>query len=64
MMIGTAFFSQPTVLVAAYRPPGPHSGFVHDFAEFLSHLVLSYDKVVILGDFNLHYENADDPLKS
>ena len=46
------------------RSPAPYSGFVNAFSEFLSHLVISYDKVVILGDFNVHFENIDDPFTS
>ncbi|KAJ8245152.1 hypothetical protein GJAV_G00274640, partial [Gymnothorax javanicus] len=52
--------AQSIALVIVYRPPGQYSGFMHDFSELLSELVLSYDRIVILGDFNLHFERVDD----
>ncbi|XP_076831223.1 uncharacterized protein LOC143476767 [Brachyhypopomus gauderio] len=50
-------------LVTIYRPPGPYSEFLQEFAEFLSELVLTIERFVIVGDFNIHYENESDPLK-
>ena len=35
------------LLVVVYRTPGSYS-------EFLSQLVLSTDKVIVVGDFNIH----------
>ncbi len=40
------------VLATVYRPPGHHTGFIKEFADFLSELVLAADKVLIIGDFN------------
>lgn len=41
-----------------YRlPAGPDSEFLSDFSKFLSDLVLRTDKVITVGDFNIHVEN-------
>ncbi len=39
------------VLATVYRPPGHHTDFIKEFADFLSELVLPADKVLIVGDF-------------
>uniref|UniRef100_A0A0E9XE05 Endonuclease/exonuclease/phosphatase domain-containing protein n=1 Tax=Anguilla anguilla TaxID=7936 RepID=A0A0E9XE05_ANGAN len=35
---------------------------LREFAEFLSHLAISADKVIIVGDFNIHVDKNGDPL--
>ncbi|KAK0142789.1 hypothetical protein N1851_019280 [Merluccius polli] len=47
--------SYPILFALIYRPPKFASSFL---AEFLSSLVLNFDRVVLCGDFNLH---VDDP---
>ncbi len=42
------------VLATVYRPPGHHTDFIKEFADFLSELVLAADRVLIVGDFNIH----------
>ncbi len=45
------------VLATVYRPPGHHTDFIKEFADFLSELVLAADKVLIVSDFNIHVDN-------
>jgi len=42
------------LLTTIYRPPGHHKDFIKEFADFLSELVMAADKVLIVGDFNIH----------
>ncbi len=52
------------VLATVYRPPGHHSDFIKEFGDFISELVLAADKVLIVGDFNIHVDNEKDILNS
>ncbi|MBN3300411.1 MAF1 polymerase, partial [Amia calva] len=52
----------PLQLIAVYRPPGPYSFFMTKFSDLLSDLAIHYDKLIILGDFNIHIDIKDDPL--
>ncbi len=45
------------VLATVYRPPGHHTDFIKEFADFLSELVLAADKVLIVVDFSIHVNN-------
>lgn len=51
----------PIKFAIVYRPPKPPGSFLMELPEFLSTLVLNYDKVVICGDFNIP---VDDPTNS
>uniref|UniRef100_A0A8C5D409 Reverse transcriptase domain-containing protein n=1 Tax=Gouania willdenowi TaxID=441366 RepID=A0A8C5D409_GOUWI len=55
---------QPVLFVIIYRPPGPYSEFLSEFSEFISNLVLSSDKILIVGDFNIHVDKDSDSLSS
>ncbi|KAL0148144.1 hypothetical protein M9458_056546 [Cirrhinus mrigala] len=50
------------VLATVYRPPGHHTDFLKEFADFISELVLATDKVLIVGDFNIHVDVENDAL--
>ncbi len=52
------------VLATVYRPPVHHTDFIKEFADFLSELVLAADKVLIVGDLNIHVDNEKDALGS
>ncbi|XP_052444554.1 uncharacterized protein LOC127986312 [Carassius gibelio] len=52
------------VLATVYRPPGHHTDFIKEFGDFTSELVLAADKVLIVGDFNIHVDNEKDALGS
>ncbi len=49
------------VLASVYRPPGHHTDFIK---ECISELVLAADKVIIVGDFNIHVDNQKNVLGS
>ncbi|XP_030264935.1 uncharacterized protein LOC115576546 [Sparus aurata] len=49
-------------LVVLYRPPGPYSQFLEEFGEFIADLVTRSDKILIIGDFNIHLNKPSDPL--
>ena len=53
---------QPILFVTVYRAPGPYSEFLSEFSEFLSTLVLKTDKVIIVGDFNIHVDDDKNSL--
>ena len=44
----------PVIILVIYRPPKPNTAFIQEFAELLSHFMTRYDKILILGDFNIH----------
>ena len=35
--------------------------FLDDFAELLEEVLVSYGKIVCMGDFNLHVNNMENP---
>ena len=53
-----------TIFAIIYRPPGPYTEFLADISELLSDLVLRANKVIVVGDFNIHMDNKDDSLRT
>ncbi len=49
-------------LATVYRPPGPYTDFLKEFADFLSDLLVYADKALIVRDFNIHVDNTNDAL--
>ena len=47
-------------LATVYRPPGPYGDFLQEFAHLLSDLLIHFDKVMIVGDFNIHVDDANN----
>ncbi|XP_026176392.1 uncharacterized protein LOC113138288 [Mastacembelus armatus] len=54
--------SNPVLCAVIYRPPGYNKDFINDFSDFLSEIMPNYDRVLILGDFNIHVCCPDKPL--
>ncbi len=52
------------VLATLYRPPGHHTDFIKVFGDFLSELVLAADKVLTVGNCNIHFDNEKDAIGS
>ncbi len=46
-------------LATVYRPPGPYTDFLKEFADFLSDLLVDVDKALIVGYFNIHIDNTN-----
>ena len=49
-------------LVVLYRPLRPYTQFLEEFGEFIADLVTRSDKILIIGDFNIHLNKPSDPL--
>ena len=51
---------QHILVVSIYRPPKPNSAFLSQFSDLLSIVIIKYDKVLLLGDFNFHINDSSD----
>ncbi|KAL6461579.1 hypothetical protein MHYP_G00297230 [Metynnis hypsauchen] len=54
--------SDPVLCAVIYRPPKYNKDFINDFSEFLAGLMPNYDRVLIVGDFNIHVCCPEKPL--
>ena len=58
-------FNSPQILcLTVYRPPKRCSAFISDFSELLSIIHANFNRIIIVGDFNLHIDNQSDSLAS
>ena len=45
-----------------YRPPKYNKDFLNDFSDLLAEIMPKYDRVLLVGDFNIHVCCPDKPL--
>lgn len=46
--------SHVVLCAVIYQPPKYNNDFISDFSEFLAEFLPKYDRVLIIGDFNIH----------
>jgi len=46
--------ANPVTVALLYRPPKHNSEFINEFAAFLGDIVIAHDKILLIGDFNIH----------
>uniref|UniRef100_A0A8C5I3C7 Reverse transcriptase domain-containing protein n=1 Tax=Gouania willdenowi TaxID=441366 RepID=A0A8C5I3C7_GOUWI len=46
--------ADPVLCAVIYRPPKHNKDFIRDFYEFVACVLTRYDRVLIVGDFNVH----------
>uniref|UniRef100_A0A3P9MP71 Reverse transcriptase domain-containing protein n=1 Tax=Oryzias latipes TaxID=8090 RepID=A0A3P9MP71_ORYLA len=46
--------SPPVLCAVVYRPPKYNKDFLNEFSGLLAEILLKYDRVLIVGDFNIH----------
>lgn len=54
--------STPTIIRTVYRPPKPNKDFLNDFTALLTHFSVLTPNMIIIGDFNIHIDNNNNPL--
>ena len=45
--------SDPVLCAVIYRPPKYNKDFVNDFSDLLAEIMPKYDRVLLVGDFNI-----------
>ena len=56
------FSSPPVLSISVYRPPQHSSTFISDFADLLTIIHATYDRILITGDFNIHVNKSSDSM--
>lgn len=54
MQLFSVDLNSPLLVALVYRPPKQNSNFLREFADFLGEFTPKYDKLLILGVFNVH----------
>ena len=54
--------SDPVLCAVIYRPPKYNKDFLNDFSDLLAEIMPQYDRVLLVGDFNIHVCCPDKPL--
>ncbi len=54
--------ANPVTIALVYRPPKQDMEFLNEFTAFVGDLVTAYDKILLLGDFNIHVCCASETL--
>lgn len=65
VILYTLIYFHFTCLLSQLRStdlPGYHVDFLKEIAYFLSELVVTVDKALFVGDFNIHVDNPKDAL--
>lgn len=56
------FNEHQLTIAVVYRPPKPNKNFLKDFSNFLVDVILQCDRLLIVGDFNIHVCCESNPL--
>ncbi len=54
----------PTILTTIHRPPKSNNAFLTELSELLTYLCSMSPNVIMLGDFNIHIDNASNAFTS
>lgn len=46
--------TDPVMCAVIYRPPKHNKDFIKDFSDFVAFILTCYDRILIVGDFNVH----------
>lgn len=51
-----------TAVVTVYRPPKTNKDFLSELSDMLSFLCLRFERILLLGDFNIHMDIKDSTI--
>ena len=54
--------SDPVLCAVIYRPPNYNKDFIEEFSEFLAGVLIKYNKLLMVGDLNVHVCCMSKPL--